>query len=275
MRELPEVARAAAQVQSALTGKTVAFAEANKSPHKFAFFNIDTSDFERALIAQTINGAQAHGGMLTINLSRGRLVFGDGANIIYYPDSVRLPQKHQLRIDFEDSGHIIMSVSMYGFISYYEGFESTDNGYYEIAIQKPSPYSEGFTYEHFRAQLMDANPAKCSLKEYLATKQRIPGLGNGVLHDILFNAKMSPRRKLDTLSEDDWRELYECVKRTLSDMLARGGRDVERDLFGAPGGYATLMSKHTLTKPCPRCSSEIRREAYLGGNVYYCPNCQK
>ncbi|MZP54386.1 MAG: endonuclease VIII, partial [Bacteroidales bacterium] len=41
------------------------------------------------------------------------------------------------------------------------------------------------------------------------------------------------------------------------------------------GKYKTLLSKNTANKPCPVCGDTIRKEAYLGGAVYYCPSCQK
>lgn len=112
---------------------------------------------------------------------------------------------------------------------------------------------------------------KLSVKAFLATKQRIPGLGNGVLQDILFNAKLHPKRKMNTLSKEDYSFLYYCVKNTLYDMTSRGGRNTEKDLFSCPGGYKTILSSKTLDKPCPVCNDELVREAYLGGNIYYCP----
>jgi len=35
-----------------------------------------------------------------------------------------------------------------------------------------------------------------------------------------------------------------------------------------PGG-------ESFNKTCPACGGKIVREAYLGGNIYYCPECQK
>ena len=56
---------------------------------------------------------------------------------------------------------------------------------------------------YFYQIISPSDAQKLSLKALLATKQRIPGLGNGVLQDILFNAKMHPKRKVNRLSEDD------------------------------------------------------------------------
>ena len=78
-----------------------------------------------------------------------------------------------------------------------------------------------------------------SLKAFLATEQRIPGLGNGVLQDILFNAALHPKRKINSLSEGDKDKLFNSVKETLTKMTFEGGRDTERDLFDCSGGYIT------------------------------------
>ena len=57
-------------------------------------------------------------------------------------------------------------------------------------------------------------------------------------------------------------------------MADGGGRDTETDLFGNPGGYTTLMSRNTVGKPCGSCGAVIVKKAYMGGSVYYCPECQ-
>ena len=105
----------------------------------------------------------------------------------------------------------------------------------------------------------------------MATEQRIPGLGNGVLQDILFKSRIHPKRRLATLGDAELGRMYSSVKSTLRDMADRGGRDTEKDLLGKPGGYKTLLSKNTFAEPCPGCGGAIVKEAYLGGAVYYCP----
>ena len=116
---------------------------------------------------------------------------------------------------------------------------------------------------------------KLSLKGLLATEQRIPGLGNGILQDILFNAKMHPKKKGNSLSDRDKEALFNSVKNTISMMVSKGGRDTELDLFGKPGNYKTILCKNTVNKPCPVCGAIIKKEAYMGGSIYYCEKCQK
>jgi formamidopyrimidine-DNA glycosylase len=100
-------------------------------------------------------------------------------------------------------------------------------------------------------------------------------LGNGVLQDILFNARLHPAKKISTLSEAQVKTLLDAIRGTLAEMADRGGRDTEKDLFGDPGGYKTLLCKHTVNTPCTVCGTIIRKKAYMGGSIYYCEQCQE
>jgi formamidopyrimidine-DNA glycosylase len=144
---------------------------------------------------------------------------------------------------------------------------------YHIAKRKPSPLSEAFDRAYFDS-LFDENTGDLSAKAFLATEQRIPGLGNGVLQDILWTAKIHPKQKMACLSRKEISQMYRAVKSVLQKMTDQGGRDTERDLFGCPGGYQTILSKNTVAKPCPVCGTIIRKEPYLGGSIYVCEDCQ-
>ena len=107
------------------------------------------------------------------------------------------------------------------------------------------------------------------------SEQTIPGLGNGVLQDILFRARIHPKTRISTLSDKQKDTLFHCVKDTLQDIYLAGGRNSETDLFGKKGGYIPTLSKDTVGKPCPVCGEDIRKENFLGGSIYYCFECQK
>ncbi|MEM3647285.1 MAG: zinc finger domain-containing protein [Thermofilum sp.] len=214
-----------------------------------------------------------HGGMVEISLGDAKLVFADGVGIRYYGKNEKPPSKHQLWVEFEDASHLVARVQMYGGLWAFPG-DSFDNKYYLVAREKPSPLTAAFGKTYFNS-LFKEDTGKLSLKAFLASGQRIPGLGNGVLQDILFNARMNPKKKVGTLTEKDKSVLFNSLKSTLARMVAGGGRDTETDLYGRPGGYGTILSRNTVGKPCPVCGETIVREAYLGGSVYYCPRCQE
>jgi len=154
-------------------------------------------------------------------------------------------------------------------------FLPTESGIPEgYSVKKcPTPYEDTFAKTYFDGLWRGLKPST-SAKAFLATEQRIPGFGNGVLHDVLWNAHIHPKRKLDTLTGKDMEALFHSIKSTLNEMLDGGGRDTERDLFGKAGEYRTVFSSKTLMYPCPACGGGLVREAYLGGNIYFCPVCQ-
>jgi formamidopyrimidine-DNA glycosylase len=176
-------------------------------------------------------------------------------------------------VTFADGSMLAASVQMYGGVGVFlEG--ALDNEYYLAAQQKPSPLSRQFNKKYFHRLISTPEVEKLSAKAFLATEQRVPGLGNGVLQDILFKAQMNPKRKIRELDEDSRSRIFFAVKDVLREMADGGGRDTETDLFGRPGGYTTLMSRNTVGKPCGSCGSLIVKKAYMGGSVYYCPECQ-
>lgn len=145
---------------------------------------------------------------------------------------------------------------------------------YDLAKERPSPLSSAFDRPYF-ASLFAAETRRLSAKAFFATDGRIPGLGNGVLQDILWTARVHPKRKMEMLSDREIDALFRAVKTVLAAIAAWGGQETEQDLLGDPGGYRTVLSKHTVEEPCPACRSTIRKEPYLGGAIYYCPGCQK
>jgi formamidopyrimidine-DNA glycosylase len=269
--ELPEAAALAKQSSEAIGGKKIKNVIAVQSPHKWAWYCGDPQQYRSLLTGKVIGQALSYGGQVEITAGDVKLLFSDGVNLRYHNKGEQLPGRHQLLLEFDDGSTLVGSVQMYGGLwAFREG--EFDNKYYLIAKKKPSPLSDDFDKTYFDS-LFDEGALKLSLKAFLATEQRIPGLGNGVLQDILFNARMHPKKKA-LLSVADQQVLFDSIKRTLSEMTVKGGRDTEHDLWGRPGGYKTKLSKNSVEQPCSVCGTPIKKEAYLGGSIYYCGRCQ-
>ena len=273
MLEYPEAVVLSRQVNEYLKGKQVINVVPAHSPHKFAFFYQDPENYKQLLMGKKVTDTKAYGGFIEISLEDTVLLLGDGVNLRLFQKGEKLPEKHQLLIEFEDDLVLICSVQMYGGIYAFKKGEN-DNKYYKIAKEKPAVLSDEFNFNYFN-NLISENSGKLSLKAFLATEQRIPGLGNGALQDILFNAGFHPKKKLDSLDEDDKKALFSSIKGTIEKMITAGGRDTESNLFNQPGGYKSILCKNTVSKPCAVCQDPIKKEAYLGGSIYFCSTCQK
>lgn len=272
MLELPEAVVIARQINQVLPGKRIRFALANQNPHAFAWYTGDPAAYSHLLGEKTIGSAAAFAGV--VEIPADDVLLQISAAMHYHPPGEARPKKHQLLLEFEDGSALTVTVQMWGGIFCCRPGEPCGFADTLLAKERPSPLSAEFDWAYFNS-LFDADTPKMSAKEFLATRQRIPGLGNGVLQDILWTARLHPKRKIAGLSGKEVQDLFAAVKTVLTEITLQGGRDTERDLFGCPGGYRTILSKNTAGTPCPACAAVIRKEAYLGGSIYYCPQCQK
>lgn len=273
MLEIPEAYTIARQINDSLKGKRIAKVVAAGSPHKFAWYYGDPQEYSQRLTGKVIDQAKSYGGLVEVTAGNVQLLFGDGVRLQYHDVNDKVPLKHQLLIQFGDSSSLSAVVQMYGGLWCFPEGE-LDNPYYTAARQKVSPLSDAFDYSCFAQLITAPEVQKLSAKALLATEQRIPGLGNGVLQDILYNARIHPKQKTAALSDSRRRDLFGAIKSTLAEMTSQGGRDTEKNLYGQPGGYITRLSKNTVGQSCSRCGGTIRKESYLGGSIYYCDGCQ-
>lgn len=274
MLELPEVLTLSKQVNNTLSGKTVTQVFNATKPHKFTFYNGDPLEYGKLLIGKTILSSEGYGMFVDFYLSDNiTMNISDGVIVRYYNPGDKIPANYQLLLTFDDNSFLVFSVAMYGFINAYPD-GNIDNKYYTLSRESISPLSKEYREEQFDRLFAEAKKT-LTAKALLATEQRIPGVGNGVTQDILFNARLNPKQKVLNLSDAERGALFNSLKETLMEMTCEGGRDTQTDLYGNTGGYRTILSSKTWKNPCPRCGSIIVKEAYLGGSVYYCPECQK
>ena len=273
MIEIPEAIVISKQLNNTIKGKLIKEVVAAASPHKFAWYFGDPAEYSTLLRGRTLESAYAYGGRVEIEAEGTVLHFGDGVILRYYEAGEKIPPKHQLLVTFYDDSALMGTVAMYGGLWAFPAGGMDDNFYYKTAKEAPSFLSNRFDYEYFK-KLFNEKSLKMSAKAFLATEQRIPGLGNGVLQDILLNAKIHPKKKMNALSETQRHELFESVKSTLAEMVNCGGRNTEKDLFGKHGGYETKLSKKTVLSLCPNCGGTVKKEAYMGGSIYFCEQCQ-
>lgn len=274
MLELPEVITLSRQIDQQLKGKTITQVFNATKPHKFAFYNLDPLELGQLLVGKTIEASRGYGIFVDFLLSdQLTMNIGDGVNARYYPAGEKIPANYQLLLTFADDSFLVLTVAMYGWINVFRN-GTFDNKYYLTSRESLSPLSESYTAAEFE-KLFAVAKKSLSAKALLATEQRIPGVGNGVTQDILFNAGIHPKQKVLLLPDARKEALFNALKDTLAEMTRKGGRDTQSDLYGVNGGYCTILSAKTWKSPCICCGGTIVKEAYLGGSVYYCAGCQK
>ncbi len=275
MFELPELSVIAVQLGRSVSGKKIADGRLKNVAHRFVWHNADEDSFRARVRGKTFGAARVLGRWLCVDLEPGEvLVIGECGGAIRFgqPGEAR-PAAWHLFIEFEDSSFLWAKTGMWGAYELYAAGEELKRMY--IADQKPAPGSPGFTPDYFRALVRAlAGEGKRSAKSLLVQDQLIPGLGNAIAQDILFEAALSPKRSIGDLDEAEIDALYRAISGKVVEIAAAGGRNDERDLFGNPGGYRRIMDSAAAGSPCPRCGATVASGSYLGGAIYWCPGCQ-
>ena len=273
MIEIAEAYVFAKLMTKELKGLTITDVKVLTTPHKFCWLSGEPDHYESILLGLSVLEVKSSAHYLRINLSDGHeLSIAEDVNLEYKPKRLET-SKHQLQLSFNNDHVLEFKVKLYGFIPLgmpeflYENFP-----YYRVAVDAISPTDPKFTYGYFINQT-GLNENKGSVKAALATEQHIPGLGNGTLQDILFDAKISPRRKVSTLTDIDKKTLYDSVINKIDEMMTFGGRDTVMNMFGEKGGYEVMMKNER--ELCPICHTPLTKEAFMGGKVIYCSVCQK
>jgi formamidopyrimidine-DNA glycosylase len=200
------------------------------------------------------------------------LGFGEcGGKMLYHPPGAEVPKKYHLYLTFEDGSFFTATTQMWGAFELYKKRKEKNRKY--IKGMKTTPVENRFTFAYF-SKLIDNLPEKKSVKGLLTQDQLIPGLGNAIAQDIMFKARLHPRHPVEDLDKTQKRKLYNATANTVREVIKKGGRYDEYDLYNQPGKYVRLMDKNRAGKPCPECGSKIQKIQYLGGACYFCTRCQ-
>jgi formamidopyrimidine-DNA glycosylase len=276
MIELPEAITFARQLNATLSGKQIAAAVRGNSPHKFAFYTRTAEEYADILAGKRIGAASHHGSLILLpTLPEHLLLLGyGGERILFHLTAETLPKKHQLLLQFTDGSFLSVTVQGWGFCQLLQASEVSSHPH--LSKPGPDPLSKAFTLEYFQTlfeTLKEFDPR--SVKFFMISEPAVLGIGNGCLQDILFRAKIDPRRKANALSALERQALYQAIRETLQLAVDQGGRNSERDLFNQSGGYRRLLDSDTVGQPCPACGSPIQKISFQGGAAYLCPTCQK
>ncbi len=273
MIELPEAETIARQIDNELHGRQVLSCTVLATPHKFAFTNRPIEDYTQWLTGRRLAKAAGDGrGRIVLSMDEDWLLVLEeiAGKVRFHAPGEPLPAKHQLLLNFTNGAALTVTLAMWGAIRLLP-CASPD----PLASPKVPPLSSAFTFEYFESLFDDPEESEAkSAKAFLISKPGIGGVANGCTQDILFNARIHPKRRIITLSAEERRVLYDELRATLEKMATLGGRDSERDLYGQQGGYHCILGSHSVGNPCPRCGTSLEKIQFLGGAAYFCSSCQ-
>ena len=277
--ELPEAHILAEQMSKNLLRKQIRSFQLQdyQKLQRIGFVNKDIRAFDR-LVNRRIESVMSRGNVIRVKLDLGmNLVLAPeyGGRILYHTSGSTAPKKFHLKLDFTDNTSLTVALTGMGVIHALQDDELEQSYVYKRDFSEvASPADEkGFTFERFSKQLAEKN---VNIKSVLVGKEAvIVGLSNSAFQDILYRARIHPKRKASDLNEHERHALFDAVRLMIRERIRLGGKDQFLDLYGKQGGYTPAMGPNMKGKTCPVCGTPIEKLSLGGGQVYFCPKCQK
>jgi len=276
--ELPEAHILAEQMNKKLRGKQIKSFQLHNCQklQRLGFVNKDTKAFDR-LVNTKIESITARGNTIRVksDLSMNLILAPEyGGRILYHTSGSTVPEKFHLKLDFCDNTSLTVALTGMGVIQALKDDELERNYVYRRDFSEvASPLDEKqFTYASFSKQLAEKN---VNIKSVLVGKDPVlVGLSNSAFQDILYRAKIHPKRKASSLSEDERHALYDAIRLVTRERIQLGGKNQFLDLYGEQGRYTPAMGPNMNGQKCQACGSSIGKMSLGGGQVYFCPKCQ-
>jgi len=276
--ELPEAKILADQMNIELKGKCIKsyLLRDCEKLQKIGFINKDTESFDQ-LVNREVESVTSRGNAIRLKLDGGMNIILSpeyGGEIFYHSHVTMVPEKFHLRIDFCDKTALTVRFTSMGGMRVLKDAELMNSYVFKRDFNPAilSPVEEDFTFERFSKLLAHNNRA---LKAVLVGKDAVlVGLSNSAFQDIIYRAKLHPKRKASELNLNEQKALYNSVKLVVRERLRLNGKNQFLDLYQNQGHYISTMGPNMRKKNCPVCGSPIQELSLGGGKAFVCPKCQ-
>lgn len=267
--ELPELTILGHQMRKEIVGKQVSEVEVANPK----CLNMPFEQFQKTVIGEKIKSVESKGKWLFIGLDSHSLLFspGMGANIIHFERGEKLPEKYQIRFTFDDGTGF--TIRIWWFCYLHLVLRRRLDEHKLTAKLGMTPLDKRFTLEYSKQLL---SKRRGGFKNFLLDQKNVAGIGNVYIQDILFNAKLHPKRKTPSLTNREIANLYKSMRSVLNESIELGGLAYEKDFYGNKGGYDSKQFKiaYKPGKPCPNCQTTIQKIKTGSTSSFICPNCQ-
>jgi formamidopyrimidine-DNA glycosylase len=115
------------------------------------------------------------------------------------------------------------------------------------------------------------------IKQVLMDQNFIVGIGNIYASDILWEARINPQRRVESLKEVELKKIYLAMKSILKQSIKLKGDSFSdfRTVSGEKGGYHSVARVYGKQGEKCKCGGTIKRIKQGGRSTFFCPKCQK
>ncbi|MGZ5366963.1 bifunctional DNA-formamidopyrimidine glycosylase/DNA-(apurinic or apyrimidinic site) lyase [Aeromicrobium sp.] len=274
MPELPEVEVVRRGLDSHVVGRRITRATVHdvRSVRRHL---AGPADFTDSLTDRAVTGVARRGKYLWMQLDDDALLCHlgmSGQMLMVRPEA---PAEKHLRITLDlDDGMQLRFVDQRifgGMLVSREGVELPA----EIVHIARDPLDPLFDAEDFRTRL---RKRRTGVKRALLDQGLISGVGNIYADEALWRSRLHYARDTHNLRAPEVALLLANVVGVMNEALEKGGTSFDALYVNVNGdsGYfdRSLNAYGQEGLPCDRCSTPIRRDAFMNRSAFWCPTCQ-
>ncbi|MCP3969224.1 MAG: bifunctional DNA-formamidopyrimidine glycosylase/DNA-(apurinic or apyrimidinic site) lyase [Rhodobacteraceae bacterium] len=283
MPELPEVETVRRGLCLAMEGAVIASADVRRHDLRWPF----PDNMARRLTGQRVNGLRRRSKYILIDLASGEtliihlgmtgrmLVSGDTPGQFHHRHPA--PAKHDHVVLDMDNGARITFNDARRFGAMDLAPTSTAETHWLLADLGPEPLGNAFHEDYLAKRLRGRNTP---IKSALLDQRVVSGLGNIYVCEVLYRARLSPKRKAGQIAEARVQGLVPVIRQVLADAIEAGGSSL-RDYRQADGELGYFQHSFDVydreNQPCrtPGCTGSIARVTQSGRSTFFCPQCQR
>ena len=101
------------------------------------------------------------------------------------------------------------------------------------------------------------------IKARLLDQAKIAGIGNLLADEVLWQARIDPRRPARDLDKDQLTELHRQLRKAIRAAIEKGGVHT-----------GTVIEHRGRGRHCPRCGAQMQRATVGGRTTWFCPQEQ-
>lgn len=286
MPELPEVEVVVRGLRDRIIGETVVSVEIRNVKS----FLADRQIIDQQMVGAKVMDVQRRQKLILVSLSSGytlvahlkmtgQMVFEgiDEGFVGGHPEKAYeqpLPHKHTHVISTFRHGTLYFNdLRKFGWMRLFSQEEFV--AFLEVQRFGPDPLTKPFDGGYLWERIHTRN---VPIKSLLLDQRIAPGVGNIYADEALFDAKISPLRKGNAITESEAVLLAASVKKVIEKGIQFGGttKNNYRTVDGSKGEMQHHLKVYGREgEPCRGCPGLVVRKKIGQRSAHYCPSCQQ
>jgi formamidopyrimidine-DNA glycosylase len=265
MPEGPEVKTIVDALHRLCAGKTIL----NIRPRSGRYLNKPIVGLRQAQFPLGVRTVACKGKFIYFNLNEENYIF----NTLGMTGNWRTSQDKYSRVEiiFDDNTSIFYSdVRSFGTLKLVQGKDNLNKKLKSIG---PDLLSEKVNFKCFNFRFTRKNK---TVAENLMDQSIVAGVGNYLKSEILYAAKISPHRSVNSLSSNELEKIYKNAKDIIRFSYTMGGATI-KDYYtidGKSGAFSRRFAVYNQTKD-PLGNDVVREKTKDKRTTHWVPNIQK